>query len=82
MKLNKKDAKLLGRITARDEAGTHFTQIYDPEWLQKMEDAGYIQITRPIHEPTGIVYAQEEWTVEVTPAGIEIGEVMNWGNTK
>jgi len=76
--LSHEDAQKLGRITTRDEAGTHFTQIYDVEWLTKMETVGYIKINRPIHQ-TGIPYGQEEWTVEVTPEGIEAGEEMNWG---
>jgi len=76
--LSHEDAQKLGRITTRDESGTHFTQIYDAEWLNKMETVGYIQINRPIHQ-TGIPYGQEEWTVEVTPEGIEAGEEMNWG---
>jgi hypothetical protein len=79
MKLSKKDAKLLGRLTTRDEAGTHFTQIYDDKFLSRMEKADYIVIHRPIHEPTGIAYGQEEWLVEVTPFGIAMGEAMNWG---
>lgn len=79
MKFNKKYAKLLGRLTTRDEAGTHFTQIYDPDWLQDAESRNFIQITRSVHEPTGIAYGQEEWTVEVTPFGIAMGETLNWG---
>lgn len=77
--LRKQDAKLLGMITTRDEAGTHFTYLYGDKFLNRMEKAGFIKITRPIHEPTGIAYGQEEWTVEVTPAGIEMGEGMHWG---
>lgn len=79
MKLTKKDLQKLGEITTRDEAGTHFTQIYSDEWLDKMESNGLITINRPIHEPTGIAYSQEYWSVEVTHEGIKQGEAMNWG---
>lgn len=80
-KLTKKDARLLGKLTTRDEAGTHFTQNPDfpDEWLKRMEAAGYISIHRPVHGPTGIAYGQEEWSVEVTQKGIEEGEALNWG---
>ncbi len=77
--MTKKDARLLGRLTTRDEAGTHFTQIYDYKFLAKMEKAGYIVINRPVHQPSGIPYGQEEWSVEVTPAGIVAGEGVLWG---
>ncbi|MCL6479875.1 MAG: hypothetical protein K6T65_16005 [Peptococcaceae bacterium] len=79
VELTLEDARLLGQLTTRDEDGTHFTQTYDTKWLLKMEKAGYIEIHRPVHGPTGIAYGQEEWSVEVTPAGIEAGEELNWG---
>ena len=78
MELTREDAQKLGRITTKDEAGTHFTQIYDRDWLDTMEAAGYLTISKPVHQ-AGIEYSEEYWSVEVTPDGIEAGEGMNWG---
>jgi hypothetical protein len=80
--LTPEDARLLGQLTTRDEAGTHFTQnpLFPNTWLEKMEAAGFIEINRPVHGPTGIAYGQDEWSVEVTPAGVEAGEALDWGN--
>lgn len=59
------DLHKLGRITTRDEAGVHFTQIYNIDWLFHMEQNKYISIYRPLHEPTRLPYGMEEWSVEV-----------------
>ena len=72
------DAEMLGKICTRDEAGRHFTDIYEQGWLIRMEEQGFLEIIRPVHG-TGIAYGQEEWSVKITPAGIEFGESMNWG---
>jgi len=77
--MTNEDLKMLGRITTTDEAGRHFTEVYPDEWLERMEKEGYIEIYRPVHEPTGIEYGQEEWQVEVTQKGIKIGETLSWG---
>lgn len=61
-------ARIIGRITTRDESGTHFTKIYDMEDLKELEEKGYINIHKPVHH-TGIPFGQEEWWVEVTDAG-------------
>ncbi len=59
-------------LTTRDEAGRHFT-----EWAnhyEELEAAGLVKINRPIHQPTGIDYSQEYWSVEITPEGLEVVE--------
>lgn len=50
-----------------NQAGIHFT-----EWMEHfeyLESVGLIAIHRPIHDATGIAYAQEYWSLEVTPLG-------------
>ena len=69
--------RILAKITTRDESGRHFTQIYSPEALAELESAGLLAIHRPIHD-TGIAYSQDYWSVELTDAGIELGESRNW----
>ena len=64
----------LGRMTTRDEAGRHFSERYDDATLADLESEGLIEIHRPIHEPTGIPYSQEYYSVEVTPEGVELVE--------
>jgi hypothetical protein len=54
-------------ITTRDDAGRHFTQW--SEHYQALEELGLIEIHRPVHEPSGIPYAQEHWSVEATEDG-------------
>ncbi|MHB9044169.1 hypothetical protein [Acidithiobacillus sp.] len=66
--------QILSRITTRDEAGKHFTEVYMADDLAELEERGLITIDRPVHEFTGIPYSQESWSVEVTDAGAEIVE--------
>jgi hypothetical protein len=57
-------------ITTRNEAGQHFTK-----WsshYDEMEELGLIDIHRPIHEPSGVAYSQECWSLEVADAGQEL----------
>lgn len=77
--ISMEDIRKLGCITTRDEAGTHFTQKCDRDWLDKMEAAGLLEITKPVHEATGIQYSEEHWSVVVTEKGIELGEAHAWG---
>jgi hypothetical protein len=73
--MNKEDKILiLARITTRDEAGRHFTEIYDAEDLAVLEEEGLIEIVRPVHEPTGIPYSMEFWAVHVTDRGMALVE--------
>jgi len=62
----------LGHLATRNEAGTHFTQVYSDAWLQRMERLGWISIHRPVHGPTSIPYSQDYWAVEVNE------EVSSW----
>ena len=66
--------RIISKITTRDAAGRHFAEIYSAADLEELEDAGLIEINRPIHEATGIQYGQEEWSVKVTDAGEEMVE--------
>lgn len=59
----------LGTITTRDVSGRHFTA-FSNHWTQ-LESLGYINVHYPRHDG-GAPYAQEFWTVEVTPLGQEI----------
>jgi hypothetical protein len=58
--------RLLGTISTRNEAGSHFTEWADYEPL---EDLGLIVVNRPIHASTGIHYSLEYWSVEITDEG-------------
>jgi hypothetical protein len=66
--------EVLAVITTQDEAGEHFTAVYDADDLSELEDEGLIEINRPVHEATGINYSQEHWTVAVTQDGIDLVE--------
>jgi hypothetical protein len=57
---------LIETFTNKDEAGRHFTERYTDEEIDALEAAGYIEVTRPVHEPTGIPYSQQYWTAEPT----------------
>lgn len=56
--------------TTRNEAGQHFTEFLSHD--EEMEELGLIKVNRPVHEPTGIPYSCEHWTLEVTEYGMEI----------
>lgn len=71
-KLTDDDKRTLGSLATKDDAGRHFTQTHSDEWLDRMEAAGYITISRPVHSATGLPYSQEHWTVEVA------SEVADW----
>jgi hypothetical protein len=60
------EIETLGTMTNRDESGKHFTEIHAPEFLEKLEKGGWIEIVRPTHEATGIPYSQEYWHLRVT----------------
>ena len=77
-KLTDDDKRTLGSLATKDDAGRHFTQTHSAEWLDRMEAAGYIAISRPVHPPTGIPYSQEYWSVEIMP-GID-GVTDDQGN--
>jgi hypothetical protein len=66
--------QILAVITTRDEAGKHFTEVYDGDDLAELEEKGLIEISRPVHEATGIAYSQEHWGVQVTDDGMALVE--------
>ena len=65
----------LSLIATRNEHGQHFAEW--SEHYEALERAGLIRINRPVHEPTGVPYSIEHWTLEVTPAGQAV--VDTWG---
>ena len=65
---NEERAEIVAEITTRDEAGRHFTEKFFMDDLRELEQAGLIEITRPVHK-TGIPYAEEYWSVTVTEEG-------------
>jgi len=66
---------ILAGITTRDESGTHFTMSYPAAFLQELEEAGLIEVSRPVHE-TGIPYSQDYWMVEVTQDGCDLVDIF------
>lgn len=63
--------KILATLAEHDEAGAHFTITTPPEILAALEAEGLITISRPVHEATGIAYAEEYWHLHVTDLGWE-----------
>jgi hypothetical protein len=72
VKLTDDMIRILCVITNRDEAGRHFTELYDADLLIDLETLGLIDVSRPIHEPTGIMFDRDQWSVEVTPEGQDV----------
>jgi hypothetical protein len=66
--------QVLSRLTTRDEAGRHFTQTVSHDDLAALEADGLIAIDRPAHAGTGLPYGEQEWSVEVTAAGLDLVE--------
>jgi hypothetical protein len=64
--LTAEEIEILGTMTNRDESGKHFTEVHSPEFLEKLEKGGWIEIDRPVHEATGIPYSQEYWHLRIT----------------
>jgi hypothetical protein len=64
--------RTLSTMTTKDDAGRHFTQRYADAEIAQLEELGLIEIARPVHEATGLSYHEQHWTVEVTPAGVEL----------
>jgi hypothetical protein len=59
--------KVLSTLCERDEAGRHFTETCG--CLEELEAAGWVEVDRPVHQPTGIPYSQEYWRMRVTDEG-------------
>jgi hypothetical protein len=64
----------LMQITTKTEGGRMFYEAFG-RW-QDLEEAGLIVVHRPVHEPTGVAYAEEHWWVELTPLGYAICREM------
>jgi hypothetical protein len=64
--------RILATLTTRDEAGRHFSGLYDLAEIEALENDGLIEIGRPVHCQTGIPYSIENWTVEVTDDGQDL----------
>jgi hypothetical protein len=62
-----KDLAMLSSMKETDEQGLHFTERYPEAWLDRMEDAGLIQVWRPVE---GFFYAPvSEWRLRLTSLG-------------
>ena len=59
----------LQQAYTRNDSGQHFTEFM--RYWDYLEYAGLIAIARPIHQPTGIPYSCEHWSLEVTPLGLD-----------
>ena len=59
-------------ITTRNDAGRHFTEVYDADLLVDLETLELIEVSRPIHEPSGVMYDRNEWSVQITDAGQDL----------
>ena len=64
--------RVLCVIATRDEAGMHFTEKFDADDLIDLETLGLIEVSRPIHEPSGIMFDRDQWSVEVTGDGQDV----------
>jgi hypothetical protein len=65
--------RILSTLTTRDHAGRHYTVLHPPAHLDDLEQAGYIEVYRPIHH-TGVRYSEEHWQVDVTDRGRDLVE--------
>jgi len=59
----------LAELSTRNEAGRHFLE-FSNHW-EELEAAGFIEVTRPVHEATGIPYDSQYWTLCVTDDGVD-----------
>lgn len=66
----------LATITNKDHAGRHFTEVYPDDVIDTLEELGMIEISRPIHEATGIPYSQEYYHLTVTELGQQTVDEM------
>lgn len=59
----------LQHACTRNDSGQHFTQFM--RYWDYLEYVGLIAIDRPVHQPTGIPYSFEYWSLEVTQLGLD-----------
>ena len=64
--------RILSDLSTRDEAGRHFTSRFNSDDIASLEAEGLIAVSRPIHEPTGIPYGEEYYSVSITEDGVEL----------
>lgn len=62
--------RILSDLSTRDEAGRHFTNRFNSDDIASLEAEGLIEVSRPIHEPTGIPYGEEYYSVSITEDGL------------
>ena len=65
------DRRMIRELAARDDAGRHFTETHDPNWLARMEAAGIITISRPYSE-------SRFWSVGMMPGVPGITDDQGW----
>jgi hypothetical protein len=62
------------RMAPITESGQHWTEAYR-RW-RDLEEAGLIDVHRPVHPQTGIRYSQEYWHYRFTETGEEIAREL------
>jgi hypothetical protein len=65
----RRTVEILSVIATSGDAGRHFSEVYSDAELSQLEAGGLIEITRPIHEATGLPYSVDHWSVAVTEDG-------------
>ncbi len=60
--LSREDKVRLYTLRTWDPSGLRVGELLDSEWLDRMEDAGYIVLRRPVH-PDGRRYQPVHWTL-------------------
>ena len=65
------DRRLLGELANRDEAVRHFTGTHSEQWLDRMERAGVIAISRPYSD-------RKYWSVGIMPGVPGITDDQGW----
>lgn len=71
-KLTDEMIRELGLLTTRDEAGRHFTEWSN--YYEELEALGLVEISRPIHEATGMSYDCQYWSILLTDEGLAVVE--------
>ena len=65
------DRRMIRELATRDETGRHFTETHSAEWLDRMEAAGIITISRPYSE-------SQFWSVGMMPGVPGITDDQGW----
>jgi hypothetical protein len=64
------DIRKLASMREYDDRGVHFTELYSESWLDRMEDAGLIQVWRPMERFS--LVSTSEWRLRLTQDGMRI----------